>query len=490
MLELLPALTEAIAAKKRIKTPWRIRLRPSSMWNVPEWAVNHVLPAAFSVMVCTESPMPTETKFLGVYGAVWLAVLAAAATVSFARRMWQLLRILLLGAGRTAWTTSACAWRPSCKEVLFQSRMLRGGIDHQLGPSGDLLGLLHVRAGLGAAVRRDGIDLRPELHIPAGGSKSPCWARSVDLFAVIVLGGPDRLLDPPLPAHARRGLQRTADATIVVSLIAALIGHLPHGRGGRPRRSEPMAPEAQWRCRARRGCPSARCWHRRLHGRRSAPRETIVRLGIGAWWVHALILLLLPGRTCPTRSTCTCFGRRRPSSSPSCRTRACCLPSEEKAGRRAAIEPANPLAGFTWRHAAERLRLRRVRRVRAGLPRGRQRWPSCRRGRSSMISRNSSRQGVWPRSKAHAVEGQWRDAWAARHARQARRALGLLHVPRLRGNLPVHVQQRADHRPPPAPGGPGPGGRGLRSADEKPRYAIPGPSARKRPEWAKPLGSS
>jgi len=31
--------------------------------------------------------MPTEAKFLGVYGAVWLAVLVAAASALFARRM-------------------------------------------------------------------------------------------------------------------------------------------------------------------------------------------------------------------------------------------------------------------------------------------------------------------------------------------------------------------------------------------------------------------
>ena len=63
-------------------------------------------------------------------------------------------------------------------------------------------------------------------------------------------------------------------------------------------------------------------------------------------------------------------------------------------------------------------------------------------------------------ASAHALQGQRRDARAARHGCQARRALGLLHLPRLRGNLPrARPAAASDHRPPPAPGGPGPGGR-------------------------------
>ena len=56
--------------------------------------------------------MPTETKFLGVYGAVWLAVLLVAATALFVRRMIQLIRILAWDAKRTASITSACGYRP------------------------------------------------------------------------------------------------------------------------------------------------------------------------------------------------------------------------------------------------------------------------------------------------------------------------------------------------------------------------------------------
>src|SRR5208337_3201816 len=163
--------------------------------------------------------MPTETKFLGVYGAVWLAVLALAATVLFARRMWQLLRILFLGRRENRLDHLGRRTVTLVKEVLFQSRMIRGeSIINWAHPAifwgfcmFVLASMLLFAGGIAA----------PWMHIPQA-EEIPLLGTVVDLFAVIVLVGlvassiRRYLLTPP-------GLQRTADATIVVSLIALLM---------------------------------------------------------------------------------------------------------------------------------------------------------------------------------------------------------------------------------------------------------------------------
>ena len=183
--------------------------------------------------------MPTETKFLGVYGAVWLAVLAAAATVLFARRMWQLLRILLLGRRENRFDHIGLRLATLVKEVLFQSRMLRGeAIINWAHPAIFWGFCLFV---LASALLFAGGIAAPWIHIPQA-EEIPLLGTLVDLFAVIVLVGliassiRRYLLTPP-------GLQRTADATIVVSLIAALmVTYLMAEAGGHVKQT--MAPEA------------------------------------------------------------------------------------------------------------------------------------------------------------------------------------------------------------------------------------------------------
>ncbi len=175
--------------------------------------------------------MPTETKFLGVYGAVWLAVLAAAATVLFARRMWQLLRILLLGRRENRFDHIGLRLATFVKEVLFQSRMLRGeAIINWAHPAIFWGFCLFVLASALLVRGRHRRTLDP--HSPGGGNPAVGHAgRSVCRDRA---GRPDRLFHPPLSSHPaglatdgrrhdRRLAHRRAD------------GHLPPGRGGRPR---------------------------------------------------------------------------------------------------------------------------------------------------------------------------------------------------------------------------------------------------------------
>ncbi len=201
--------------------------------------------------------MPTETKFLGVYGAVWLAVLAAAATVLFARRMWQLLRILLLGRRENRLDHIGLRVATLVKEVLFQSRMLRGeSIINWAHPAIFWGFCMFV---LASALLFVGGIAAPWIPIPQA-EQIPVLGTVVDLFAVIVLVG---LIASSIRRYILRppGLQRTADATIVVSLIAALMVTYLMAEAGGHVASRPMAAAKQ--AGARPGCPSARCWHTR-----------------------------------------------------------------------------------------------------------------------------------------------------------------------------------------------------------------------------------
>jgi hypothetical protein len=70
--------------------------------------------------------LPTSEKIFGLYGAVWLMLLTAAAGAAFAQRTYCLLRVLAHGrrenrldhVGQRAWLF--------VKEVMAQSRMWRG----------------------------------------------------------------------------------------------------------------------------------------------------------------------------------------------------------------------------------------------------------------------------------------------------------------------------------------------------------------------------
>jgi Fe-S oxidoreductase len=287
--------------------------------------------------------MPTESKFLGLYGAVWLAVLAVAATVLFARRMWQLLRILLLGRRENRLDHLGLRVATLIREVLFQSRMLRGeSIINWAHPAIFWGFCMFVLASMLLFV---GGIAAPWIAIPQA-EQIPVLGTLVDLFAVIVLIGliassiRRYLLTPP-------GLQRTADATIVVSLIALLmVTYLMAEAGGYAEQT------------------AAREAGRAVHGwgqtwlplgtglahvltAAGVSSEIIVRLGIGAWWVHALVLLFFLVYLPYSKhmhllwAPAAVFFAEMPH-------KGVLPPSEEKEAANG-DRPANPLAGFTWR---------------------------------------------------------------------------------------------------------------------------------------------
>jgi len=70
--------------------------------------------------------MPTESRFLGVYGAVWLALMLGVASAFFARRMIQLVRILALGRKENRFDHLGLRLKTFLKEVLGQTRLLKG----------------------------------------------------------------------------------------------------------------------------------------------------------------------------------------------------------------------------------------------------------------------------------------------------------------------------------------------------------------------------
>ncbi len=284
--------------------------------------------------------MPTETKFLGLYGAVWLAVLAAAATLLFARRMWQLLRILLLGRRENRFDHIRLRLATLVKEVLFQSRMLRGeAIINWAHPAIFWGFCLFV---LASALLFAGGIAAPWIHIPQA-EEIPLLGTLVDLFALIVLVGliassiRRYLLTPP-------GLQRTADATIVVSLIAALmVTYLMAEAGGHVKQT--MSSEAgRW---GQTWLPFGTLLAQALAAA-GLSAETTVRLGVGAWWVHALILLSFLVYLPYSKhmhllwAPAAVFFAELPH-------KGVLLPNEEKEKSGDRPESPNPLAGFTWR---------------------------------------------------------------------------------------------------------------------------------------------
>ena len=231
--------------------------------------------------------MPTEGKFLGVYGAVWLAVLLAAAAALFARRMIQLLRILALGRKENRLDHLALRCATFLKEVLFQWRLLKG--ESIINWAHPLIFWGFCWFVVASALLFVGGVIAPWFWIPQA-EEIPVVGTFVDLFAVAVLIG---LVASSFRRYVLRppGLQRTVDATIVVCLIAALMvtfllaeagGHAKHALA-----AEAGRPQHGW----------GQTWLPAGSGLAEAlpavglQKETVVSLGMGAWWVHALILL-------------------------------------------------------------------------------------------------------------------------------------------------------------------------------------------------------
>jgi Fe-S oxidoreductase len=231
--------------------------------------------------------MPTETKFLGLYGAVWLAILLALATALFVRRMIQLVRILTLGRKEDRFHHLGLRAATFLREVLFQRRMLKG--EAIINWAHPLVFWGFCTFVIASALLFVGGIAAPWARIPQA-EQIPVVGTLVDLFAVAVLIGliassiRRYLLTPP-------GLQRTVDATVVVSLIALLmITYLLAEAGGWAGDAlirGAHQPEQGW---AQAWLPAGSAVGQVLAAA-GAHKETIVGVGIRAWWLHALILL-------------------------------------------------------------------------------------------------------------------------------------------------------------------------------------------------------
>ena len=269
----------------------------------------------------------------------------------------------------------------------------------------------------------------PWIPIPQA-EEIPLLGTVVDLFAVIVLVGLiassiRRYLHQAARAathgrrHDRRLAHRRAD------------GHLPHGRSGRPRRSNDAGPCGHgW---GQTWLPFGTLLAQALAAV-GVSAETIVRLGVGAWWVHALILLFFLVYLPYSKhmhllwAPAAVFFAELPH-------KGVLPPSEEKddGGGDAANRPTNPLAGFTWRMllngyaCAECGRCERVCPVAAS---------GAKLSPRQVV--HDLKEFVLTKGLA-AVQGrpgkwQW-EGIRRRHGR-TRGHLGLRHLPRLRGQVP------------------------------------------------------
>ena len=219
--------------------------------------------------------MPTEAEFLGVYGAVWLALALAICSGVFAWRMLDLLRVLALGRKENRFDHLGLRTATFLKEVLGQSRMLRGE---------SIINWAHPAIFWGfccfviaSALMFVGGILAPWVRIPQA-EEIPLLGTVVDLFAVIVLVGliassiRRYILTPP-------GLQRTRDASLVVLLIAGLMVTflLAEAGGSVEGKDQTWLPAGTATARAMLTLGMA--------------ETTVAHLGVAAWWLHVVILL-------------------------------------------------------------------------------------------------------------------------------------------------------------------------------------------------------
>ncbi len=231
--------------------------------------------------------MPTEGKFLGIYGAVWLAVLLVLASALFVRRMIQLVRILALGRHENRLDHLGIRLTTFLKEVIGQSRFFKG--EPIIKWAHPLIFWGFCCFVIASALMFVGGILAPWLRIPQA-EEIPVLGTVVDVFAVAVLVG-------LIAASIRRyvftppGLQRTLDASIVVSLIAALmVTYLLAEAGGYAKHlllRDGGLPEEGW---TQTWLPAG-----------TAVANVLLALGVSAagvasvgticWWIHALILL-------------------------------------------------------------------------------------------------------------------------------------------------------------------------------------------------------
>ena len=183
------------------------------------------------------------------------------------------------------------AWRRSCKEVMLPVADVDRRVDHQLGPPADLLGLLLLRARLGADVhRRD--RRRPGWHIPQA-EEIPAAGHHRRPVRRAGAGRPGGLVDPPLHSHAartaadlgrhdRRVADRRAD------------GHVtcwPRRAAMRKQRWRQPSRASRGKAGGRPGCPPAAPWRKVLLAARRAGANGRAASALGCWWIHVFILL-------------------------------------------------------------------------------------------------------------------------------------------------------------------------------------------------------
>jgi Fe-S oxidoreductase len=246
--------------------------------------------------------MPTEARFLGAYGAVWLAILLVAASAVFMRRMLQLLRVLAMGQKENRLNNLPLRAMTFVKEVIFQSRFLKG--EPIIKWAHPLIFWGFCFFVIASALLFVGGVAAPWLWIPQA-ETIPVLGTVIDLFAVAVLVG---LIASSIRRYVftPAGLQRTVDATIVVGLIAALMvtylmaeagGYVKEtaGKNARPAAAQPSPPAPlpkgegtkHW---GQTWLPAGTAVAKALSAA-GVQEKTIVSLGVGAWWAHALILL-------------------------------------------------------------------------------------------------------------------------------------------------------------------------------------------------------
>lgn len=284
--------------------------------------------------------MPTETKLLGVYGAVWLAVLLIAASALFARRMIQLIRILALGRKDNRFGRLGERFVLFLKEVMGQSRFWRG--EPIIRWAHPIIFWGFCCFVFASALMFVGGIAAPWFHIPQA-EEIPVLGTIVDLFAVAVLVG---LIASSIRRYVLtpRGLQRTADATIVVSLIALLmVTYLLAEAGGHAKEALAGDAHAKQAFFGPTWLPAGNAVAAGLNAM-GTQNETLVRLGTGAWWLHAMILLFFLVYLPYSKhmhliwAPFAVFFAEMPY-------KGMLIPASEKGDQ----EPATPLGQFTWR---------------------------------------------------------------------------------------------------------------------------------------------
>ncbi len=235
--------------------------------------------------------LPTSEKILGMYGAVWLIILVVIATAIFAQRMYRLLRVLTKGRWENRFDHPIQRLGLFFKEVMLQSRMWTG--ESIINWAHPLIFWGFCCFVAASALMFTGGMLDPFLpagwHVPQA-EEIPVLGTIVDVFAVLVfvalVASSIRryILTPP-------GLQRTWDATIVVSLIAALmVTFVLSEAGEHVREAKALAAGTALDGWGQTWLPAGALTAKILPAV-GVSDATVASIGLGCWWTHLFILL-------------------------------------------------------------------------------------------------------------------------------------------------------------------------------------------------------